>query len=257
MTFRYLGYKGVLMYHPELDKPQADGSRVNAQFRKSMKKFELTSNDHTFSVVGYSFPFKFGRLNNDIIVLLSSLGITNEVLLRKQKEYFDWISLASTNVAKAVELILSSEVRGKGLNFVSDARGPPADSELFNGDSDDQYKYKIAENLFLVGFDDKKNVEAIRSAQKTELAGFRKKDTDKLKSRILIRDSRLLYGVCDPFGVLQEGEVFVRIRVGRKQLTTLSAIDIIVTRNPCLHPGKHLIGMTPPILRFAQVISSS
>lgn len=71
------------MLHPQLD---AEGKHL-AQFRKSMKKFTTTT-DHTFSVVGHSRPYTFGRLNNDIIVLLSCLGVTNEKLLNKQDEYF-------------------------------------------------------------------------------------------------------------------------------------------------------------------------
>ncbi|KAF9521888.1 RNA-dependent RNA polymerase, partial [Crepidotus variabilis] len=76
---RYLGYKGVLMLHPELDKEK----KHLAEFQKSMKKF-TTAVDHTFSVVGHLRLYTFGRFNNNVIVLLSSLGITDEVFVFRQ-----------------------------------------------------------------------------------------------------------------------------------------------------------------------------
>ncbi|KAH6906119.1 RNA-directed RNA polymerase [Coprinopsis sp. MPI-PUGE-AT-0042] len=97
IQIRYLGYKGVLMIHPDLDsrnRQREEGTPpCHAQFRKSMKKFNATS-DNSFSVVGYSKPYSFGRLNNDIITLLHSLGVTTEKLLARQQAYFDWIAKA-------------------------------------------------------------------------------------------------------------------------------------------------------------------
>ncbi|EAU82968.2 RNA-directed RNA polymerase [Coprinopsis cinerea okayama7 len=95
IQIRYEGYKGVLMLHPDLDERNRQREPGTppcyAQFRKSMKKFKATS-DHSFSVVGYSKPYSFGRLNNDIITLIHSLGVTKEKLVAKQQEYFDWIA---------------------------------------------------------------------------------------------------------------------------------------------------------------------
>lgn len=73
-----------------------------AKFRKSMKKF-TTVQDHSFSVVSYPKPYTSGRLNNDIIVLLSSLGVTNEKLVAKQEAYFRWIEEAASVVTKAID----------------------------------------------------------------------------------------------------------------------------------------------------------
>jgi hypothetical protein len=88
------------MLHPELGQEK----KHLVHFRKSMKKFN-TSTTNTFSVVDYSMPYAFGRLNNDIIVLLSSLGVTNEKLLAKQEEYFRWIEEAATNHSRAVDFL--------------------------------------------------------------------------------------------------------------------------------------------------------
>lgn len=58
------------------------------------------------------------------------------------------------------------------------------------------------------------------------------------KCRILIPQSRILFGVCDAWDVLAEGECHVRITHESKGLPmTLLNCDVVVTRNPCLHPG--------------------
>lgn len=191
------------MLHPELDKT----TRKLAQFRKSMKKFNATI-DNTFSVVGHSRPYSFGRLNNDIIVLLSSLGVSNERLLEKQKEYFEWVSDASKDPMKAVDFL----------------------SCLDN--------YPLAEKVLLNGLDHPDIKKDIRRLQSSEVSRARDENSKKYKSRIMIHKSRRLFGVCDPFQVLKEGEVHIRITVARKGAATPIHGDVIIVRNPCLHPGE-------------------
>lgn len=185
--------------HPEMDKHK----KHLAQFRKSMKKF-TTTQDHSFSVVGFSKPYAFGRLNNDVIVLLASLGIKDETLIAKQQEYLQWIEGASTDVTKAIDFI----------------------STLDN--------YHLAERILLDGLDNRAVHHEIRKAQMLEVSQFLK--NDKPRARMIIHKSRLLYGVCDPFKVLKEGQVHVRI-TSRTGESTLINGDVLVVRNPCLHPG--------------------
>jgi regulator of nonsense transcripts 1 len=209
MTYesRYLGYKGVLMLHPELDRER----KHFAQFRSSMKKFSKATNN-TFTVVEYSKPYAFGRLNNDIIVLLASLGITNDNLLKKQREYHQWITEATSDVSKAVDF----------LSCLG--------------------KYPLAERVLLEGLDRPQVLREVRSAQRGVISSFRK--NDKPKAPIMVHQSRLLFGVCDPFQVLKEGEVFVRVTVGRHGERSVIHGDVLVVRNPCLHPGEYLFQLS-------------
>ncbi|KAF1828997.1 RdRP-domain-containing protein [Decorospora gaudefroyi] len=85
---RYRGYKGVLTLDPTLP-PQ-----IQAQFRDSMRKFK-DAPDHSFSVVAYSKPYAFGYLNDEVVVLLHSLGVSEKVLLRKQAEHLHFLRAAS------------------------------------------------------------------------------------------------------------------------------------------------------------------
>jgi hypothetical protein len=188
------------MIHPPLDLAKTH----LAQFRDSMKKFTATR-DNTFSVVDYSKPYAFGRLNNDIIVLISSLGISNDVLLQKQREYFSWIREASQSVSSAVD-------------FLSCLGNFPA-----------------AEKVLLRGLEDASVQKDIRSSQKSEINSFGK--NGKTRVRMMIHKSRLLFGVCDPYGLLEEGQVHVRIMT-QHGATSLHETDVLVVRNPCLHPGR-------------------
>lgn len=191
------------MIHPELDKEKNPQMPVLVQFRASMKKF-ATDQNQTFSVVDHSSPYSFGRLNNDIIVLLSSLGISNERLLAKQDSYFQWISSASRDPQAAIDFLCCLE------------------------------EYGVAERVLLEGIDDPKVSKEIRKLQQKEVAAFSKKD--KMRARMVIHKSRLLFGVCDPYQVLKEGQVHIRITSNKGPTTPINA-DVLVVRNPCLHPG--------------------
>ena len=205
------------MLHPELDQEK----KHLVHFRKSMKKFNTTTTN-TFSVVDYSTPYAFGRLNNDIIVLLSSLGVTNEKLLAKQEEYFKWIEDAATNHLRAIDF----------LSCLG--------------------KYEEAERVLLGGLDDPKVLEKVQNAQKSEIAKFRKGESEKIRSRMMIHKSRLLYGVCDPYGVLKEGQVHVRITTENGAATLINT-SVLVVRNPCLHPGLFLF-LKDPRLAFSNLL---
>lgn len=191
------------MLHPPLDDARID----LAQFRKSQKKFTATE-DMIFSVVDYSKPYTFGRLNNEIVILLSSLGITNDAFVALQQEYFDWVQQASSDPIRGFELFSTLG------------------------------KHDLAERVLLEGLDSPRIMKQILSAQAAEIQAFHKEgDVTKERVRMMIRKSRRLFGVCDPFGVLKEGQVHVRITVSRFGASTINHLDVIVVRNPCLHPG--------------------
>ncbi|RDX43226.1 RdRP-domain-containing protein [Lentinus brumalis] len=201
IQIRYKGYKGVMMLHPELNK------QCVAQFRASQKKFRATT-DNTFSVVAYSVPYSYARLNNEIVVLLSSLGIPPETFLQRQTQYHEWIRDAATDWQVAFNILCARK------------------------------QYEAAERLLLDGLESPEVQKKIRSVQMAEIGSFKK--NDKFRARMIIPKSRFLFGVCDPYSVLNEGEVHVRVSVPRKGATTLKNTEVLVVRNPCLHPGDCL-----------------
>lgn len=191
---------------PPLEKPQ-----VLVQFRHSMRKFKVgVDGDNTFSVVddgGFSKPFVYGRLNNDVVTLLSSLGITNETFLRKQNEYLEKLGRAHTNHETAFEVL--------------SAIG----------------KYEEAERVLLDGLDHPQVQKNIKAAISKEIAAFKKEGNEKKKIRMVVEKSRYVFGVCDPLDILKAGEVFVNFTMTRGGARALHATSVLVYRNPCLHPG--------------------
>lgn len=79
--------------------------------------------------------------------------------------------------------------------------------------------------------------DKIRTQVSAEYAKMLNKREEQ-KCRILIPNSRLLFGVCDAWDVLKEGECSVKVTTdGDGVPRALENTDILVTRNPCLHPG--------------------
>jgi len=77
---RLAGCKGMIIIDP-----QSTYNQFYLKIRPSMKKFEC--NDWRLEVCGYSEP-KTSRLNNQIIWLLSDLGVSDQVFFRLQQRWF-------------------------------------------------------------------------------------------------------------------------------------------------------------------------
>ncbi|KAL9579667.1 MAG: hypothetical protein Q9203_006598, partial [Teloschistes exilis] len=195
---RYKGYKGVLTLHPELR------GQILVKFRESMKKFG-GYHDPAFSVVEYSKPYGFGFLNDEVVLLLNGLGISEHVLTGKLKEYLDFLASVPSDPRAA-------------FRFFS-----------YNNEPD------LAEKVLMDGLDSVKSTAQSRVSN--EISKLLNKRGER-RARILIPQSRLLFGVCDPFGILKQGECFVRVTSdGDGVPKTVVGIEVLVTRNPCLHPG--------------------
>jgi hypothetical protein len=203
IQIRYRGYKGILMVNADLKT----GPPVH--FRKSMRKF-AGCRDDTLSVLEYSKPYSFGKLNAELITLLSSLGITDDIFLKKQREYFDLISNASKDPLQAFIF----------MSYMGEQNA--AEGILLNG-------------LQSVG-------SALKAAQDSAWAKMYDKKGNE-KAHIMVPQSRILFGVCDPTGqpgsegILKPYECHVRISSEGGGVRSLDGAFVIVARNPCLHPG--------------------
>ncbi|TFB03406.1 putative RNA-dependent RNA polymerase 1 [Trichoderma ghanense] len=196
---RYRGYKGVVTVDPTMAK---GGPWL--KMRKSMKKFS-GGDDLSFSVVEYSKPYVFGHLNDEVVVLLDALGISRQTLLRKQQEHFDFLAQAYQNPIVAFRILCH-------LNM-------PEDAEKVIIDSLDAVRPTI---------------NRLVKAEYDKMLNKR----DEQRCRILIPKSRLLFGVCDAWGVLKPGQCAVKVTMdGDGQPYALKGTKVLVTRNPCLHPG--------------------
>lgn len=162
-------------------------------------------------------PYSYGYLNDEIILLLHSLGIDQERLLAKQRDHLDILSGALTDSRVAFRL----------LNSLG--------------------QYELAEKLLLEGRDVVDR--AIHRLVHAEFGKMLNKRGEQ-KCRILIPKSRLLFGVCDPRGVLDPGHCFVKVTHDDGVARAISGAWVLVARNPCLHPGdlQKFWAVAPPQL---------
>lgn len=97
-------------------------------------------------------------------------------------------------------------------------------------------KFDLAEKLVLRGIEHvSDSIWGLLTSEYTKMVN---KWQDQ-KCRVLVQSSRLVFGACDFLGVLEEGECFLRVtdECYSGQARTIMGCEILVTRNPCPHPG--------------------
>ena len=150
-------------------------------------------------------PYAFGHLNDEIILLLHSLGISNTTLLAKQQQHLDFFASALHDARAAFRF----------LTYMN--------------------HYDEAEKLLMGSLEDLQ--PKLRSLINTEYSKMINNRGEQ-RCRILVPQSRIIFGVCDAWGVLKEGECQVRITHDSDgQPRTLKGTEVLVTRNPCSHCG--------------------
>ena len=195
---RYRGYKGVLTLDPTLQ------GQIQVKFRKSMKKINVKG-DLSFAVVEYSKPYSFGFLNDEVVLLLHALGIPASTFVLKQQKHLEFLRSA----------LHDPQMTFRFLSYINEPQ--------------------LAERVLMEGLDAVK--PTVQGHVNREYGKMLNKRTEQ-RCRILVPSSRLVFGVCDPCNVLKEGECAVRVTMaGDGVAKTIVGTEVLVTRNPCLHPG--------------------
>ncbi|XVE84716.1 hypothetical protein DITRI_Ditri17bG0035700 [Diplodiscus trichospermus] len=206
---RYGGYKGVVA----VDR----NSFRKMSLRCSMHKFE--SNIRMLNVTKWSESMPC-FLNREIVSLLSTLGIKDEVFEKMQQEQLCLLAKMLTNREAALDAIQS----------------------LGGVDS----RNILVEMLQLY----EPNVEPYLSMML--LAHYESLLSDlKGRCRIFVPKGRILVGCLDETGILNYGQVYVCIKMKKAEQESADQsffhkVDeekavvigkVVVTKNPCLHPG--------------------
>jgi len=163
-----------------------------------------------------------------VVVLLHTLGISEDIFLDKQQQHLHFLN----NVGQGNP--------GAAFQYLS-----------YSGRLD------LAERLLLEGIG---SVHTLLGRMIREEYTKMLNKRDEQRCRILIRRSRLLFGVCDPSstnghpGKLREGECFVRITDVDGRAHTIINTEVMVTRNPCLHPGDLQKFKAVDIPEFAHLV---
>ncbi|KAI5331515.1 hypothetical protein L3X38_021641 [Prunus dulcis] len=218
---RYGGYKGVLAVDPTLSKNLSDPTlSKNLSLRKSMCKFQ--SNNTTLDVLKWS-KYQPYFLNRELITLLSTLGVPDDVFMEKQKRVLnllDSVLADPLREQKAMELLFQGEVTNILKEMVWCGYTPDAEPFLA---------------MMLHAYSAEK-LQKLRS-----------------KTRIFVPNGRSMMGCLDEIGTLEYGQVFVQCshRDSLQFYDSSSHIfsghsssdsfivegKVVVAKNPCLHPG--------------------
>lgn len=207
---RYAGYKGVVVQWPGL-------TNYKLSLRPSMKKF--CSGHNILEVVSWT-RFLPSHLNRQIVTLLTSLKVNNQVFIDLQDQMVGRLGKLIEDADQALEYLqmsCSGDVHNTAVTMLSAGFHPRSEPHL------------------------REMLQSIRCMQFGELLS---------KAKIFVPEGRWLLGCLDETGILEYGQCFIQVSgptrsracdgSGQsKKGSPLKVITgkIIVTKNPCLHPG--------------------
>lgn len=209
---RFAGCKGVVACWP------AKGDGIRLSLRRSMNKFD---SKHSVLEICSWTRFQPGFLNRQIITLLSTLNVPDEIFWEMQE----------TMVFKLNRMLTDADVAFDVLTGSCAEQGHVAAIMLSAG-------FKPQAEPHLRGM-----LTCIRAAQ---LWGLRE------KARIFVPSGRWLMGCLDELGVLEQGQCFIQVSTpslencfykhGSQFSETKNNLEVItgfvvIAKNPCLHPG--------------------
>ncbi|XP_078448155.1 RNA-dependent RNA polymerase 2 [Wolffia australiana] len=243
---RYGGYKGVVAVDRSSENKEEEKRKKKLSLRKSMLKFDSDRDGLSVTRWSESLPC---FLNREIIVLLSTLGVSDEAFEALQRR----------GLSELDEMLERRETAMKLLEGASSAHVGTARQMLSHG-------YEPRSEAFLWAV-----LRARRDVRISEMES---------KSRIFVPRGRVLLGCLDEARVLDYGQVFARVTMSRSELqeeveeedaqgkegrSCLRKMDemtgvvvgkVIVTKNPCLHPGdiRILDAVRHPVLEQAGLV---
>jgi RNA-dependent RNA polymerase len=194
---RYGGYKGVVAIDPT--------SPWKLSLRRSISKFQ--SENIKLDVLAYS-KYQPCFLNRQLITLLSTLGVRDNIFELKQQEAVKQLNRIVTEPQAAIEAIELMPM-GEITNIVKEM--------LLCG-----YQPDLEPYLCML-------LQTFRASKLLEL---------KTKSRIFIPMGRSMMGCLDETRTLNYGEVFIQASNSANDRGKFVVTGkVVVAKNPCLHPG--------------------
>jgi len=211
------GVKGILVCDPTLPPN-------HIYFRDSMIKFRKSSYEGNLELLDYS-KYRPGYLNRQIILLLLSNALDPNVFL----------DLQADNI---LDLEKKDNNDGNILSYVNNEHHLSPTKDLLKDCIDAEVD--ITKEPFV-----KAVVETIKIRSFINL---------KEKSNILVKNSVRLTGVIDESGLLNYGQIYLcysPTNGEENDFQYVKADKVIVTKNPCLHPGdiRVLEAVDTPVLR--------
>ncbi|KXJ29076.1 probable RNA-dependent RNA polymerase 1 [Exaiptasia diaphana] len=213
----YQGFYGTLVIRTNLNE-------CKVEFRESMKKFsvsdeELRNDLTTFAVLDYSRPYTNGYLNIQTVMLLADRGVSHDYLKQLQEDYYTMLENLCTNRSRAAYFLRTT-----------------GNTELLRilQSSDPQAIQKELEKL--------RKAEILNMKCCDQLDGGRRLPNSNLglqtRLRVLVPKSRVVLGVCDPYGKLKSGECYFSPTMSDEEEGEYSTVEkVVILRSPCYHSG--------------------
>ncbi|CAD7695531.1 unnamed protein product [Ostreobium quekettii] len=206
---RFGGSKGVLVVDKNL---HLDHPGKELVLRKSMHKYPSIHTD--IEVLDTSRPIRLS-LNQQIIMLLSNMGISDSVFLH----------LLKTHLAHMSEMFIDEKLARQKLTSISSV-----DSRRL-----EEADVHITSEPYLRSL-----LMALYRCQMKDLLEKSKVPIDDSKARVLI-------GIADDTRTLEYGQVFVQystdfsdeasMNLSNQAKSTIRKGTVVIAKNPCLHPG--------------------
>ena len=208
---RFQAYQGVLLRVQDLKK--------KAKFSKSMQKFEIQRSSvyhtmDTLGIVDYSQPYTMGYLDSLTVMLLEDRGVKPDYMKKLQDQYYEQLDNITTNdnVAKYFLCYTGKIHLHTVLNTPDKAQ---------------------------------KAREEIKKIQQNEISKMKEEGSctgpdgeERHRVRVLVRQSREVFGVADPNSRLKPGECFFNPELSNEELNDFESADkLLVIRQPCYDPA--------------------
>ncbi|KAJ3025035.1 UNVERIFIED_CONTAM: putative ATP-dependent RNA helicase dhr2 [Siphonaria sp. JEL0065] len=257
LQIRAPGIKGVLMLDPQL------GHRTIV-FRGSMQKLNILTQvvegrsvvveKLPIAVLHYSMPQRCRGLNMQVISLLLERGLPSEIIRQKDRDYKNAVNHALVDIRAAFDFLFICGY-DKDLEFLiqilhlrySQRR---ALSRFWNDLKNLQSSqiatwrkgnWKANRTRDRNASSSSTSSSSSAAAPVTSQASLDREDLDPPKRMVLpLRESDLLFGVCDHRGILKPGQCFVQILRPNAKSQVLTG-KIAAMRNPCYHPGDIVV----------------
>ena len=207
----YQGFQGTLVL-------KDDPTNVHqVQFRKSMQKFDIPKVDMPkeipfIGIVDYSRPHVNGYLDARLIMFLASRGVSPDYLKTLQMGYLDLLKKIPDDPASAEYFL-----RLTGRDAPNTRRGRMREVLTLRRD-------EIEEMIDHVYVHDAKDDEPPRRSV--------------VRTRILVPKARVVFGVCDPYNKLENGECYFSPTLLDDEAGEFASEEkVVVARYPCYHPG--------------------
>lgn len=173
-----------------------------------MSKFQ--SDNITLDVLAYS-KYQPCFLNRQLITLLSTLGVRDDIFELKQQKAVKQLNRMVTEpqaAFEAIELMPMGEITNVVKELLSCGYRPDVEP----------YLSMLLQN---------------RASKLLEL---------KTKSRIFITNGRAMMGCLDETRTLKYGEVFIQVSSSANDHDKFAVTGkVVVAKNPCLHPGVRIL----------------